>query len=257
MNIHRVRGVKICHLLVKPFPPLEAIQILLRIARGVAAAHSKGIVHRDLKPQNILIDRSIREPALETALGFLKISDFGIAKIMDNFEGLTRSGMQPGTITHMAPEQIDPECGAISPATDVFALGIMLYQLLTGENLFVQASVPQTLRNILEQPAPLAGSKIPAIPEWIEAICDTCLQKSPSSRFANAELLALKIEHHLGNTNVANNERNAALKSPPVLKDWSMRILFVFMIFMVLSIAIFRILQSLTSLLSVFTGSLH
>ena len=159
----------------KPFPPGEAARILLRIARGVAEAHSKGIVHRDLKPQNILIDRTIREPALETSIGFLKISDFGIAKILNDFEELTRSGMQPGTVDHMAPEQIDLEMGAISPATDVFALGIMLHQLLTGENPFSHSSVPQTLRNIVEQPVPFVGARVASVPEWLEAICDKCL----------------------------------------------------------------------------------
>jgi|GEM_PF-4318556 len=229
----------------KPFQPLEAVQILLRIARGVAEAHTKGIVHRDLKPQNILIDRTIREPALETILGFLKISDFGIAKMMNDFEGLTRSGMQPGTINHMAPEQIDPELGAISPATDVFALGIMLYQLLTGENPFDHLSVPQTLRNIVEQPVPLVGSRLPTVPEWLEAICDTCLQKSPTRRFVNAELLAREIEYHLTQSHFAVDRRHASLMAAEDFKGWSMRILFALTVLLLLSITIFRVLQSL------------
>jgi len=234
--------------LSRPFHPDEAVRILLRIARGVAEAHTKGIVHRDLKPQNILIDRTIREPALETSLGFLKISDFGIAKMMDDFEGLTRSGMQPGTISHMAPEQIDPDIGPISPATDVFALGIMLYQLLTGENPFVHVSVPRTLRNIVEQPVPLVGSQVSEVQEWLETLCDTCLQKSPAKRFANADLLAREIERHMAPAAVRSHPGNSRLTATTNEgpKDRLMRILLVLTIAMLPLIMLLKLLQSLT-----------
>lgn len=228
----------------KPFQPWEAVRILLRIARGVADAHTKGIVHRDLKPQNILIDHTIREPALETSIGFLKISDFGIAKMMNDFEGLTRSGMQPGTVNHMAPEQIDSEMGAISPATDVFALGIMLYQLLTGENPFSHQSVPKTLRNIVELPVPLVGARVPEVPEWLETICETCLQKSPMKRFANAEALAREIERCLKMQSFGIETPVPARKSNAEFKRWSMKALLAGTICALFLIALYRVCQS-------------
>lgn len=230
----------------QPFPPSEAARILLRIARGVAEAHTKGIVHRDLKPLNILIDRTIREPALETSIGFLKISDFGIAKMLNDFEGLTRSGMQPGTINHMAPEQIDQELGAISPATDVFALGILLYQLLTGENPFSHPSVPQTLRNIVEQPVPLVGGEVSGVPEWLEAVCDTCLQKSPAKRFVNAETLAREIERFL-ELSSRDSENDMSTTSPTRTKEtgrWTMKLMFALTVTSLLIIVMYRIFQS-------------
>ena len=171
-------------------PVSTSIQVLLRIARAVAAAHRLGIIHRDLKPQNILIDSSIIEPALDTPVGFIKVADFGIARILESLESLTLTGMQPGTALYMAPEQVEARSRDICPATDVFSLGAILYTMLTCESPFASDSVADSLQKIvLSDPPPLANL-IPETPDWLIAVFQKCLAKDPRCRFQNAGELA-------------------------------------------------------------------
>lgn len=200
----------------EPCPPLEAAQILLRIARGVACAHRAGIVHRDLKPQNVLIDRSINEPALQTMVGFVKVTDFGIAKVLENFESITLTGTQPGTLIYMSPEQVTSEKSTIGPASDVFSLGLILYLLITGEHPFAAVSLPETLRNILDRDPPRLSENVPEVPAWLDRLCADCLQKDSRDRISDAEVLAQRLESELAQyTRVGTAHARRSVHSHP------------------------------------------
>ncbi len=182
----------------RALPVSTSIQVLLRIARAVAAAHRLGIIHRDLKPQNILIDSSIIEPALDTPVGFIKVADFGIARILESLESLTLTGMQPGTALYMAPEQVEARSRDICPATDVFSLGAILYTMLTGASPFASPSVADSLQKIVRSDTPLLSDVNPDTPDWLVAIFHKCMEKHPRDRFQNAEDLADEIAANMG-----------------------------------------------------------
>lgn len=209
--------------LTGPCNPLEASQILLRIARGVACAHSAGIIHRDLKPQNILIDRSINEPALQTQFGFVKVADFGIARAMEDFETHTLTGVQPGTLIYMSPEQVNSDRANICAASDVFSLGVILFLLITGEHPFATPSVPMTLSNILEKNPPKLSQHVLDVPPWLDQLCTDCLHKDFRTRIPDAEQLSLRIEAALANYSrirqVALTHSNSEIETPSKLSS--------------------------------------
>jgi len=168
----------------QPMPPRTAAELLLKICRGVAAAHDAGIVHRDLKPGNILI----------TADGTPKVSDFGLAKEIGGTSRpaereVTGSGAVLGTPSYMAPEQAG---GAkrVGPAADVYALGAILYELLTARPPFKGPTPTETILLLLtEDPLPPRETH-PEIPRDLELVCLRCLEKDPARRYPSAALLA-------------------------------------------------------------------
>ncbi len=180
-----------------PLPVETAVLVLLRISRAVAAAHQLGVIHRDLKPQNILIDHSIAEPALETPVGFVKVADFGIARMLDGFESLTLTGMQPGTVLYMAPEQVEARSRDICFATDVFSIGALLMTMLNGASPFASSSIAESLKRIVEAPAPRLRDSNSDVPVWLDTLCEKCLHKDPSQRYQNAGDLADELTRHL------------------------------------------------------------
>jgi tetratricopeptide (TPR) repeat protein len=164
----------------KPLPVQEAARLVETLARAMEAAHRCGIVHRDLKPANILL----------TADGTPKITDFGLAKRLDVDLGQTASGALVGTPSYMAPEQAAGKAKELSPRTDVWALGVILYEALTGRPPFQAASVLDTLAQIRSQ-EPVPPSQLqPSVPRDLETICLKCLQKDPARRYASAQDLA-------------------------------------------------------------------
>jgi hypothetical protein len=173
-------------LAAKPLPGREAAGLVLTLARAVQAAHERGIVHRDLKPANVLL----------AADGTPKVSDFGLAKRLGQ-QGRTASGAVMGTPSYMAPEQASGKGKEIGPAADVYALGAILYECLTGRPPFLAATPLETiLQVIVEDPAP-PRSVQPAAPRDLETICLKCLQKEPPRRYASAAALADDLRRYL------------------------------------------------------------
>jgi hypothetical protein len=170
-----------------PVPPRRAAQLLLDLARAVQHAHEQGIVHRDLKPANVLLTES----------GVAKIADFGLAKLLDAEQGQTRTGVVLGSPSYMAPEQAEGRVRAIGPVTDVYALGAILYESLTGRPPFVSASLMETLDQVRSHdPAPPQALQ-PKVPNDLATICLKCLEKNPAHRYPSAAALALDLDRFL------------------------------------------------------------
>ena len=147
------------------------------------AAHDKGIIHRDLKPANVLLAED----------GTPKVSDFGLAKNLGE-TGQTASGAILGTPSYMAPEQAGGRGQQVGPATDVYALGAILYECLTGRPPFKAATALDTLHQVLDDD-PLPPSRLqPCVPKHLESICLKCLQKDPARRYTSARLLADELQ---------------------------------------------------------------
>ena len=162
-----------------PQPALEAARILSILAGAVQAAHESGILHRDLKPGNVLL----------TSDGTPKISDFGLARRLDNDPGITRSGTPLGTPSYMAPEQAEGKIRELGAAVDVYALGALLYELLTGRPPFRAETATATLQQVIaEDPAPPSRLNT-RVPRDLETICLKCLRKDPEKRYGSAREL--------------------------------------------------------------------
>jgi hypothetical protein len=178
----------------KPQPYHEAAALIETLARAVHAAHQRGIVHRDLKPANVLF----------TADGTPLITDFGLAKSLDGGVGRTRSGAILGTPSYMAPEQASGKKGAISPATDVYALGTILYELLTGRPPFKAETDLDTILQVVSEEPPRPRVLCPKVPRDLESICLKCLEKEPANRYATAEELAEDLRRFRAGEPIAN-----------------------------------------------------
>ncbi len=166
-------------------PPGQAADLVEVLARAMQAAHQANVIHRDLKPANVLLG----------ADGTPKISDFGLAKKLDEV-GQTQLGTAMGTPSYMAPEQARGHVHEISPATDVYALGAILYECLTGRPPFKAASPLDTILQVLHDD-PLPPSRLNhSCPRELEVICLKCLQKRRADRYASAGLLADELRRY-------------------------------------------------------------
>jgi serine/threonine-protein kinase len=165
--------------------PEATARMMATVARTIDHAHCQGMVHRDLKPSNILIDES----------GQPLIADFGLVKRAGDGSSLTSSGVLLGTPAYMAPEQASGNEAA--PAADIYSLGAMLYQCLTGRAPFRGATVAETLAQVLDHD-PVPPRKIrPSVPRELEYICLKCLEKDPAKRYHSAAALAADLERFL------------------------------------------------------------
>jgi serine/threonine protein kinase len=209
----------------KSFAPQEAAALVETLARAVHFAHSNGVIHRDLKPANILLTRNPKsEPSnpkqiqniksetkaetkavsdlLASDFGFVsdlrvrisdlvpKITDFGLAKQTQVGTGLTASGAVMGTPAYMAPEQAEGKGKQSTAATDVYALGAILYELLAGRPPFVADSPLDVIVKVVSEEPPSVSSLRAKLPRDLVTICHQCLQKEPTKRYATAEALA-------------------------------------------------------------------
>jgi formylglycine-generating enzyme required for sulfatase activity len=162
-----------------PLPAEEAAALVETLARAMDAVHQKGVVHRDLKPANVLLAED----------GTPKITDFGLAKKLDEV-GQTQSGAVVGTPSYMAPEQAGAKSGPIGPAADIYALGVILYECLTGRPPFKAATPLDTILQVVsDEPVPPTQLQS-RTPRDLETICLKCLSKEPARRYASAEELA-------------------------------------------------------------------
>ena len=171
----------------KPQPPRQAAEMIATLADAVEFAHQRGIIHRDLKPANVMFDRH----------GTMKITDFGLAKQLEGESAGTRTGDVMGTPAYMAPEQAGGATKQLGPPCDVYALGVILYEMLTGRPPFHGEESVDTLLAVLSE-EPLPPRRLTAhIPRDLETICLKCLEKSPARRFASAGELAADLRRFL------------------------------------------------------------
>jgi hypothetical protein len=161
-------------------PPREAAALVEALAGAVQHAHEHHIVHRDLKPANVLL----------TEDGTPKITDFGLAKLVDAAGSQTCTGAVMGTPSYMAPEQADGKGRPVGPAADVYALGVILYELLTGQPPFRAPTALDVLFQIVAEEPPPPRELRPEIGRDLEAVCLKCLEKEPARRYASARELA-------------------------------------------------------------------
>jgi WD40 repeat protein/tRNA A-37 threonylcarbamoyl transferase component Bud32 len=170
-----------------PQPPRPAAEVVAALARAMGCAHRQGILHRDLKPANILL----------AADGTPKVTDFGLAKRLDDGAGWTQSGVILGTPGYMAPEQAGGHAGGLGPAVDVYALGAILYECLTGRPPFQAATVLETVE-LVRSAEPVPPSRLQLkVPRDLETICLKCLEKEPARRYAAAHDLAEDLRRFL------------------------------------------------------------
>ncbi len=186
----------------KPVPVRVASRLVAVLAGAVAHAHERGILHRDLKPGNILLQQ--REGTALTPggpnddLGFLpRICDFGLAKLLDQVSEETRSGVPIGSPAYMAPEQASGRLREHGPGTDVYALGVILYELLTGRPPHRGETDLETLRMIADLDPPSPRALRPGLPRDLERIVLKCLEKGPGRRYSSALELTADLHRFL------------------------------------------------------------
>jgi WD40 repeat protein len=177
-----------------PLPAAEAARVVETLAAAMHAAHLKGIVHRDLKPGNVLLAGGRDLPPSQCVP---KIADFGLAKLLGDDTGQTRTGSVMGTPSYMAPEQAAGRNREVGPPADIYALGAVLYDLVTGRPPFKAESVMDTLQQVLSlEPAPPRRLN-PKVPRDLETICLKCLEKELGRRYASAGDLADELRRFL------------------------------------------------------------
>ena len=173
-----IEGLSLRDLVRKGTPSFrDAVTLLQGIAEGVGFAHEHGIIHRDMKPDNVLIDK----------LGRPRVTDFGLAKRVDADSGLTATGQILGTPTYMSPEQALGGSRDIGPATDIYALGGILYYTLTGKPPFQGETMTEVLCQVVSNRPTSPVQFNPDIPYELESICLKCLEKNPADRFLTAK----------------------------------------------------------------------
>jgi tRNA A-37 threonylcarbamoyl transferase component Bud32/tetratricopeptide (TPR) repeat protein len=189
MALEYVDGGTLSNMLRDGLPlPGEAARLVEQLARGMATAHAQGIIHRDLKPHNVLLQKEGLVP---------KITDFGLAKNVEGGPGLTQTGAVMGTPSYMAPEQAWGHSKDIGPLVDVYALGAILYELLTGRPPFRGSTVQETLEQV-RHTDPVAPSRLqPRCPRDLETVCLKCLNKETRKRYSSAQALAEDLRRYL------------------------------------------------------------
>jgi len=170
-----------------PLPPREAAQFTRKVSKAIAFAHQRGVIHRDLKPGNVLLDRH----------GEPKVTDFGLAKKVQDERGLTAAGQILGTPSYMPPEQASGKVSETKEPADIYALGAVLYALLTGRPPFQADNPLDTLLQVLEREPVPPRQLNSSVPKDLETICLKCLEKDPRRRYESARALGDELERFL------------------------------------------------------------
>jgi WD40 repeat protein len=194
----------------EPVPIRAAAGLVATLTRAVAHAHARGVLHRDLKPSNVLLEITARSSPEEVAsIGSQeftpRITDFGLAKVFagDVGEGPTQTGLILGTPSYMAPEQVQHRSGAVGPAADLYSLGAILYELLSGRPPFRGENDLETLE-LARRDEPITPRRLrPRLPRDLETICLKCLQKEPQGRYATAVDLADDLDRFLAGESIS------------------------------------------------------
>jgi serine/threonine-protein kinase len=192
--MEHVAGPTLADQLKKGLPTFDdAARLVAKLARAVAFVHSRDIIHRDLKPANVLIAED----------GTPKIADFGLARALDDADGSTRTGMVLGTPAYMAPEQAAGMLRQIGPVSDVYSLGAILYECLSGRPPFRSEAALHTILQVLENEPEPPHRLRKEIPRDLELICLKCLEKDPKKRYQSAAALADDLERYLARETIA------------------------------------------------------
>jgi eukaryotic-like serine/threonine-protein kinase len=194
---------------------VEAADWVLQACEGIAEAHSVGIVHRDLKPANLFLTRRADHSTL------IKVLDFGIAKLLDVQRApdysLTKTATLMGSPHYMSPEQIR-NAKSVDQRADIWALGIVLYELVAGRAPFSATTAPALLAQIVaDPPQPLRAAR-PEVPRALEALINRCLEKDPARRFANVADLARELARFASEEGRASSERVSRISLPPAVR---------------------------------------
>src|SRR3954454_12686665 len=189
-----------------PLPARRVIELGLQIADALAFAHQHGLVHRDVKPQNVLV----------TEDGEAKVTDFGIARSLDVEHGVTQTGTVLGTSNYLSPEQARGQ--TVTPATDVYSLGVMLFELLTGEVPFPGENFVAVAMKHTNEPPPSLLERRPDVPMRLVAAIDRALAKDPAHRFQSMDAFAAELRACLAEIGSPDSERTFIAPSP-VLRE--------------------------------------
>ncbi|MBL8849565.1 MAG: serine/threonine protein kinase [Planctomycetaceae bacterium] len=184
----------------RPLDPARAAEIMADIANAVQFLHDSGLIHRDLKPSNVLLD----------AAGRPRLTDFGLIKLVTPDQRHTVSGAIIGTPDYMSPEQARGHNGEVTPISDIYGLGAVLYELLTGRPPFHEVSPLDTLLCVLEKEPLLPRQIVPGVPRDLEQICLKCLEKNPQRRYRSAAEVAADLNRHLKGEAITSTAPSAA-----------------------------------------------
>lgn len=193
----------------EPKPWRWAVGLTLQLARTIAYCHAHGIVHRDLKPANVLLpeppdpqswsgSKAGHDHRAAETLPAVRLTDFGLARELFGDSDLTRAGAPMGTPAYMAPEQADGDVANAGPQADIYALGAILYRLLTGRPPFASADPFQTFHMVINDDPRPPREAVPDLPRDVEVVCLKCLRKAPADRYASADQLADDLERLIG-----------------------------------------------------------
>jgi len=189
-----------------PLPVERALELAIQIAHGLAFAHENGYIHRDVKPQNVLLNGN----------GEAKVTDFGIARSLDVHRGVTQTGAVLGTSEYIAPEQAQGE--HVDERTDVYSLGILLYELLTGKLPFTGENFVAMAMQHINEPAPLASQQRHGIPARLDAAVARALAKRPEDRFATMADFGRELEACLEEARAGRGASETMVLSRPRLR---------------------------------------